>query len=123
LFAGRPRELAERWDPARVRVVRLGEPDAGLPVVDPGRRVLLGDPDAWQADWATLARARRDLPMVFAGCTAADLRTVARVREVPPPLRPGEVWLVEAGRVTRGVLRVGAGGRDGRERPDVARSA
>lgn len=123
VVAGRPRELAAHWNPARVRVVRLGEPDAGLPVVDPGRRVLLGDPDAWQADWATLARARRDLPMVFAGCTAADLRAVGRVREVPPPLRPGEVWLVEAGRVTRGVLGVGEGGRDSRERPDVARSA
>ena len=28
----------------------------------------------------------------------------ARVREAPPPLRPGEVWLVEGGRVSRAYL-------------------
>ncbi len=103
VVASRPREFLERWDPARVRVVTVGEPGAGLPVVDPGRTVLLGDPDAWQSDWATLARARRDLPIVFSGCAVADVRAVARTREVPPPLAPGEVWLVEHGRPRRAV--------------------
>jgi DNA segregation ATPase FtsK/SpoIIIE, S-DNA-T family len=101
VVAARPREFLDRWDPARVRVVRVGEPDAGLPVVDPGRTVLLGDPDAWQSDWATLARARRDLPIVFSGCAVGDVRAVARTREVPPPLNPGELWLVEHGRARR----------------------
>ena len=107
IVATRPREFAERWDPARVRIVRVGEPDDGLPVVDPGRTVLLGDPDAWQSDWATLTRARRDLPIVFSGCAVADVRAIARTREVPPPLGPGEVWLVEHGRARRGVLQPG----------------
>jgi S-DNA-T family DNA segregation ATPase FtsK/SpoIIIE len=104
VVAARPGDLADRWNPARVRVVRVGEPDVGVPVVDPGRRVLLGDPDAWQADWSSLTRARRDLPMVFVGCAVGDVRAVARVREAPPPLRPGEVWLVEGGRVMRALL-------------------
>ncbi|HWH97258.1 MAG TPA: FtsK/SpoIIIE domain-containing protein [Pseudolysinimonas sp.] len=104
VVASRPREFADRWDPARVRVRTLGEPDADEPVVDPGRTVLLGDPEAWQADWATLTRARRDLPIVIHGCGAADVRAIARTREAPPPLRPGEVWLVEHGRVHRAVL-------------------
>lgn len=108
VVAARPRELVDRWGPDRVRVRILGQPDggdvAGEPVVDPGRTVLLGDPEAWQADWATLSRARRDLPIVFHGCGSADLRAIARIREVPPPLAPGEVWLVENGGVRRAVL-------------------
>ncbi|WP_191281782.1 FtsK/SpoIIIE domain-containing protein [Pseudolysinimonas yzui] len=104
VVASRPRELVDRWDAARVRVRVLGEADPGDPVIDPGRTVVLGDPDAWQADWATLARARRDLPIVFSGCGVADVRAIARVREVPPPLAPGEVWLVEGGRIRRAVF-------------------
>jgi len=29
------------------------------------------------------------------------VRAVARTREVPPPLNPGELWLVEHGRARR----------------------
>jgi S-DNA-T family DNA segregation ATPase FtsK/SpoIIIE len=104
VVASRPRELAELWDHDQVRVRTLGEPDEGEVRVDPGRTVLLGDPEAWQADWATLARARRDLPIVIHGCGVADVRAITRAREVPPPLHPGEVWLVEHGRVRRAVL-------------------
>jgi S-DNA-T family DNA segregation ATPase FtsK/SpoIIIE len=104
VVATRPRDVAARWDPDRIRVRWVGEPDAGAPTVDPGRTVLLGDPDAWQSDWSTLARVRRDLPIVFHGCTVADVRAIARTREMPPPLKPGESWLVESGRVRRAVL-------------------
>lgn len=103
VVATRPRDLADGWDEAQVRVTRIGEPADGSPVIDPGRTVLLGDPDAWQSDWASLARARRDLPIVFSGCSVADVRAIARTRELPPPLRPGEVWLVEGGRARRAV--------------------
>lgn len=104
VVAARPRDLAGRWDAARVRVRWVGEPDAGQPSVDPGCTVLLGDPDAWQSDWSALARARRDLPIVFQGCAVADVRAVARSREVPPVLGHGEVWLVENGRIRRAVF-------------------
>jgi S-DNA-T family DNA segregation ATPase FtsK/SpoIIIE len=107
VVAARPRELAAGWDPQQVRVRWVGEPDAGVPTVDPGRSVLLGDPDAWQSDWATLARARRDLSIVFHGCSVADVRAIARTREVPPLLAPGEVWLVENGRIRRAVFAEG----------------
>jgi S-DNA-T family DNA segregation ATPase FtsK/SpoIIIE len=103
VVAARPRDLAGGWDPQRVRVHWVGEPDAGVPTVDPGRTVLLGDPDAWHSDWARLARARRDLPIVFDGCSVADVRAIARTREVPPLLAPREVWLVENGRIRRAV--------------------
>ena len=104
VVASRPRELTGRWDPTHVRVRVLGEADSGSPVIDPGRTVLVGDPDAWQADWAMLSRARRDLAMVIHGCGVADLRAIARTRQVPPLLGPGEVWLVENGRVRRAIL-------------------
>jgi S-DNA-T family DNA segregation ATPase FtsK/SpoIIIE len=65
--------------------------------------VLVGDPDGWQTDWAALGRARRELPFVVIGCSATELRSVTRVRDVVPPLgpRPGECWLVEEGVVRR----------------------
>jgi S-DNA-T family DNA segregation ATPase FtsK/SpoIIIE len=104
VVSGRLRELTGYWDPAAVRVRLVGLTDDGIPSVDPGRTVLLGDPDAWQSDWAALSRARRDLPIVLHACGLADFRAITRSREVPPPLAPGEVWLVEHGRVHRAVL-------------------
>lgn len=104
IVAARPGEFAAGWEPERVRVVRLGEPDPGLVVTGADHTVLLGDPDAWQSDWSTLTRARRELPIVFSGCSVADLRAVARTRQVPPPLNPGEVWLVADGGVRRAVF-------------------
>jgi DNA segregation ATPase FtsK/SpoIIIE, S-DNA-T family len=109
IVAARPGELVGLWDRDRVRVRVLGVPDDG-PTVDPGRTVVLGDPDAWQADWAELARARRELPLVVHGCPPADLRTLTRSRGMPPPLRDGEVWLVEQGRVRRAVLDIATDG-------------
>jgi S-DNA-T family DNA segregation ATPase FtsK/SpoIIIE len=108
IVAARPRELLDRWGHRRVHVRVLGAPDDGL-VVDPGCTIVLGDPDAWQAAWAELARVRRDLPLVVHGCSPADLRTLTRSREVPPLLADGEVWLVEQGRVHRAVLDDGRG--------------
>jgi DNA segregation ATPase FtsK/SpoIIIE, S-DNA-T family len=107
VVSARPRQLDGAWNPDEVRVRYLGglgEADAGIPSVDPGHTVLLGDPDAWQSDWAALSRARRDLPIVMHACGLADFRAITRSREVPPPLAPGEVWLVEHGRVHRAVL-------------------
>lgn len=104
IVAARPRELVARWHPERIRVRLLGEPDDGGVRVAPGRSVVLGDPDAWQADWAELARARRDLPLLVHGCGVAEFRALTRLRDVPPPLAVGESWLVEQGRVRRAVL-------------------
>jgi len=108
VVSGRPRQLDGRWDPEEVRVRHVGGFGGAaaddIPSIDPGRTVLLGDPDAWQLDWAALSRARRDLPMVLHACGLADFRAITRSREVPPPLAPGEVWLIEHDRVHRAVL-------------------
>jgi S-DNA-T family DNA segregation ATPase FtsK/SpoIIIE len=73
--------------------------------------VLLGDPDAWQAEWALLNLARRELPIAVIGCSASELRAITRARDAPPPLgsRPGECWWVDDGRVRRALLDLDPG--------------
>jgi len=108
VVSGRPAQLEGLWSPDEVRVRHVGaftgDAAPASVSIDSGRSVLLGDPDAWQSDWAALSRARRDLPMVLHACGLADFRAITRSREMPPPLAPGEVWLVEQGRARRGVL-------------------
>jgi len=59
-------------------------------------RVVVGDPDAWLVRGALLADIRRAGSVVLEGCAARDVRTLLRVRQVPPPLAPvpGRVWSV-----------------------------
>jgi hypothetical protein len=72
--------------------------------------VLLGDPDAWQAEWSALNLVRREFAFAVVGCGPSELRAVARTRDAVPPLgrRPGECWWVEAGIVRRAVLGLAA---------------
>jgi S-DNA-T family DNA segregation ATPase FtsK/SpoIIIE len=110
VVAARPAALLAPLRAKGLRVALLGTEPAGAagadPLADPPADVLLGDPDAWQADWNLLGRARRELPFAIVGCSAAELRALTRVREAPPPLgsRPGECWLVDDGVVRRGLL-------------------
>jgi len=107
----RPDHLATQVSGTGARVVVLGDapaPDEGELRVSRGEpaAVLIGDPDAWQAEWALLGFARRELPIAVIGCSPSELRAIARVREAPPPLgaRRGECWWVEGGAVRRAVL-------------------
>jgi hypothetical protein len=90
-----------------MRVVAVGR-DAvqGIQPAGGGRpTVLLGDPDAWQSEWTLLTEARRGIPIVMIGCTAADHRMLLREAQPPPPLgvRPGECWLSRGGHTVRAV--------------------
>ncbi|MEO8263587.1 MAG: FtsK/SpoIIIE domain-containing protein [Pseudolysinimonas sp.] len=118
IVAVRPSEWIARLRGAGVRVVELG----GVPVDDSldadllhtpasSATVIIGDPDAWQAEWALLTRARREWPIVLLGCAAADHRALLRDRQHPPPLasRPGECWLASGGRAVRAVLEIASG--------------
>jgi len=107
----RPAHLATRLSGTGARVVVLGDapaPDEDELRVSRGQpaTVLIGDPDAWQAEWALLGFARRELPIVVIGCSPSELRAIARVRDAPPPLgaRRGECWWVEGGAARRAVL-------------------
>jgi len=109
----RPAQLANDLAGAGARVFLLGEapvPDESELRVSRGADpvVLVGDPDDWQAQWALLSFARRELPIAVLGCAASELRAITRARDAPPPLgdRPGECWWVEEGVVRRALLRL-----------------
>lgn len=66
---------------------------------------VVGDPDDWQAQWGALAALRPGSALVFDGCTPAQVRQLARIRELPPPLADGQCWLItEDGLAERTVL-------------------
>jgi S-DNA-T family DNA segregation ATPase FtsK/SpoIIIE len=81
--------------------------------------VLLGDPEAWLADWAMLSAARRDWPIVLVAASAADHRALLRDRALPPPLgrSPDECWLSSDGRTRRAVLALPDATRESEEKP------
>jgi S-DNA-T family DNA segregation ATPase FtsK/SpoIIIE len=89
-----------------VVLLRSGEPPPvsatgvaiGAAATQPQALALVGDVDAWMANWSLLAalRERGDL-VVHAG--AAEYRSVTRDREPPPMLDPGaaQCWLLRPG--------------------------
>jgi S-DNA-T family DNA segregation ATPase FtsK/SpoIIIE len=56
--------------------------------VDRGSRpmIILGDPDAWLSSSALLSSLRSRIPLVFHECSLTEFRSLARTRELPPPL-------------------------------------
>ncbi|MEO5921298.1 MAG: FtsK/SpoIIIE domain-containing protein [Pseudolysinimonas sp.] len=111
VVAARPRAHLEMFRATGARIIELG--DSPSPQLDelrlatgPTPTVLLGDPEAWLAEWAILASARRDWPIVLLDVTAADHRALLRDRALPPPLGPasGECWLAADGRTVRAKL-------------------
>ncbi|MCC6270515.1 MAG: hypothetical protein IT190_04505 [Microbacteriaceae bacterium] len=77
--------------------------------VDRGSRpmIILGDPDAWFSFSALLGSLRSRTPLVFHECSLTEFRSLARIRELPPPLdSPHDtvVMLHPDGRMHRALL-------------------
>lgn len=111
LVAGRPRALGEQMRARGARVIDLGDGAAHSASelhISTGAvpTVLLGDPDAWLAQWELLSVARRDWPIVLVDATPADVRALLRQRTLPPPLgtHPGECWYSAQGQTERAAL-------------------
>jgi S-DNA-T family DNA segregation ATPase FtsK/SpoIIIE len=124
IVAGRPRAHLERLRATGARVIELGGAAVPPPtelVATPtsGTTIVLGDPEAWLADWSMLATARRDWPIVLIDATPADHRALLRDRVLPPPLGPahGECWLAADGRTRRATLVLTDSARDSEENP------
>jgi len=101
-------ELLHRAYPTRRLVRDLSEQPVTLhehpaTTVDLAPRILVGDPDSWQASWALFTGARRHCPIVIVHADAADVRVLLAHRATPPPLEldEGEVWVVEPGEPLR----------------------
>lgn len=90
----------------RVVIDLAGEPAAGVvpaAAVALAPRVLVADPEAWQAAWSLFSVARRASPVVMAHADPVDVRTMLGHRAMPPPLDEvkGDVWVVEPGEPVR----------------------
>ena len=87
--------------PASIRLLG-GSPPPGHPeiAVSVGARptAIVGDVDAWQADWGALAALRSTHTVVVEGCSAGEFRSVTRSRALPPPTAPrGDAfWVLTA---------------------------
>lgn len=65
----------------------------------PAEPVLVGRPDAWQAQPVLFTTLCARSTVVFDGCSTSEVRQLTRLRELPPPLRPGagRVWVLGTG--------------------------
>ena len=59
--------------------------------------VIVGDPDAWQANWALLGAVRATGLMVVDRCSVAEFRALSGRRTLPPPIRRSsdQCWALE----------------------------
>ncbi|TFD55016.1 hypothetical protein E3T43_12390 [Cryobacterium sp. Hh7] len=108
-------ELAGTTTPAASALISVetGQTDA------PGRLVVVGDAETWQAHWTLLTRLRGQTAggrasIVFDRCGLSDFRMVSHSRQLPPPLAPGRgrVWVLHPdGDLTRAILPEPDGGQ------------
>ncbi|AMB57982.1 FtsK/SpoIIIE domain-containing protein [Microterricola viridarii] len=89
-------------------VVELRELDLLTAGPPDGVRVIVGDPDGWQARWGLFSELRPRSRLLLHECRLSEFRTLARLRELPPLLTP-------AGGNARGIL-IEADGRPQRVR-------
>lgn len=98
----RGEQLAAAWAGA-VRVIPVDDvpPGARLGALTRAgeRLALVGDGDTWQRQWALLQEVRAAAPLVVGSDCAAELRTIAGERELPPyaRTRASRAWLVRDG--------------------------
>lgn len=102
----RPQNLAERLraQHPHSEVVLAQEADAGA--LTTGARVIVGDGEGWQRQWALWQRLRSGADVVVSAECAPELRTLLNLREPPPYARAhaGRAWLFSAGRPAQRVL-------------------
>ncbi|MET0161512.1 MAG: FtsK/SpoIIIE domain-containing protein [Microbacteriaceae bacterium] len=92
------RRLVARWsaeDPGLRSSALDGAGDPSLGVDAPA--LLVGDLEDWSARWGLFARLAQHGSVLVTGGSLADVRSLLRPAELPPPLAPGEAWLAEAG--------------------------
>ena len=69
--------------------------------------IILGDPDAWLSSSMLLSSHRSRCRLVFHDCSLTEFRSIARIREIPPPVESSDdtvVVLHPDGRMHRALL-------------------
>ena len=90
-------------------VVEIGSTGPGVTVSRANAvHAIVGDVDAWQAQWGALAAARSTHVVVVDACSASEFRAVTRVRALPPVIdgsSPETFWVLDQrGAVSRATL-------------------
>ncbi|MGO2747424.1 FtsK/SpoIIIE domain-containing protein [Microbacterium sp.] len=80
------------------------------------RGILVGDAESWQRQWPLWQRMRTDGEMLVLAECAAELRSLAGVREVPPyaETHRGRAWSMHDGQAPRRVVIAPLGSAEGR---------
>jgi DNA segregation ATPase FtsK/SpoIIIE, S-DNA-T family len=106
----RPTQFSDLAIAAGHRVVELAN------VVDDDQTpaFVVGDPESWQNAYSLLTRLRAQGGILFHGCSLADVRSISRVRDLPPPLADPSrgLWFVHAGTIQRATFSARTSQRD-----------
>jgi S-DNA-T family DNA segregation ATPase FtsK/SpoIIIE len=87
VVTARPGEVEERLSGAADTVQLRTVPSAELRIRETGRpMVLIGDVEAWHAEWGRLTALRPSAAMLFDRCTVADFRALSGRRSLPPAM-------------------------------------
>jgi S-DNA-T family DNA segregation ATPase FtsK/SpoIIIE len=95
-----PRQFARRVRVAfpLMSVIELAElrTDPAPLLIGDGSSCIIGEPEAWLAQWGALPALRSHSALMFDGCTIADVRAISASRELPPPPSRGErpLWML-----------------------------
>ncbi|WP_404475600.1 FtsK/SpoIIIE domain-containing protein [Microbacterium aerolatum] len=81
-------------------VMPVGDESAA---VETARRIIVGDAESWQRQWALWQRIRAEGEMLVLAECPTELRTLAACRELPPyaETHRGRVWSIVDGRAPR----------------------
>jgi DNA segregation ATPase FtsK/SpoIIIE, S-DNA-T family len=107
---GRPVQFRELAKTAGHRVIEL----ASFTDADTAAAYVVADPESWQNAYSILTRLRAENGILFHGCSLADVRSISRIRNLPPPLADPSrgLWFVEAGTIRRATFSASTQQRD-----------
>jgi len=100
-------ELQASFPDHEVTVLTDRPAEGTAPVLTPGSRcILIGDAEGWQRQWSLWQRVRSSGEMLVTAECAAELRSMAGCRELPPyaETHSGRAWSVRDGGRPRRVL-------------------
>jgi S-DNA-T family DNA segregation ATPase FtsK/SpoIIIE len=100
IVSPRPRVLTGRLRAAGLDAIEVGTPAECSPAAlaqTGAATMLVASAEGWQAHWGAFLSLREQHPLVFHGCSLAELRALSRSRVLPPPINDENAtgWLLD----------------------------